>query len=128
MIYRKYCEVIHDEYKKEYSECRLCNEKLEETKIIKTKCCDNPNLINDIRRNCGTVDGYLTANEFVDCYENYRHRIRRKSIYLGKYRVKNILNSLCQKYGIEISYVNRQNKYKIFQLIDQVLPQVNSPL
>jgi len=74
--------------------------------------------------NCGTVNGYLTANEYVDIHEN-RHRMRRKSIYHLKYHVENILNALCQKHGIEISYVNRQRIYNIFKLIDKVLSQVN---
>ena len=60
----------------------------------------------------GTVNVYLTANEFVDFHEN-RHRMRRKWIYHLKYHVENILNSLCQKHGIEISYVNRQRIYKL---------------
>ena len=63
-------------------ECPFCNKKLEETKSIKPRCCDRPNLINDthiVCTNCGVVNGYLTANEFVDFYENM-YRIRKKYI------------------------------------------------
>ena len=31
-----YCDIIHEEYKKEYRECPFCNEKLEERKSIET--------------------------------------------------------------------------------------------
>ena len=44
-------------------------QKLEETKSTKSKCCDRPTLINDshvVCTNCGKVNSYLAANEFVD--------------------------------------------------------------
>lgn len=118
-----YCDIIHEERKKEYSECPLCNEKLEETKSNQTKCCDNPDLINGthkVCKNCGTVSDHLIATEFVEVFfffEN-RYRIRKKRIYHQKYHIENVLNALCQKHGIEISYVNRQRIYNIFKLID----------
>lgn len=76
-------------------------------------------------QNCGTVLGYQPAKEFIDFYEN-RCRITEKSIYHRKYHVENILNSVCQKHGIEISYLRKQRIYNIFKLIDRVLPQVNN--
>ena len=44
-----YCDIIHEERKKEYSECPFCNETLEETKSAQTKCCHNPDLMVPIR-------------------------------------------------------------------------------
>ena len=74
--------------------------------------------------NCGTVNDYLTANEFVDFYENM-YRIRKKSIYHRKYHIEDVRNASCQKHGIEISYANRHRIY--FQTdIYQVSPQVDN--
>lgn len=69
-----HCEVLHSEFIKHgHIESPFCNGKLEETKSTEPKCCDNPNLINAshiVRTICGTVNGYLAANGFVDFYEN----------------------------------------------------------
>lgn len=78
-----------------------------------------------VPQNCGTVLGYQPAKEFIDFYEN-KCKITKKSIYHRKYHVQNILNSLYQKHGIEISYLKKQRIYNIFKLIDRVLPQVNN--
>ena len=66
----------------------------------------------------------LLIEEYIDFYDNM-YKIKCKSVYNRKYHIENILNSLCQKHGIEINYENRQKIYKIFKLIDTVLSQVN---
>ena len=39
-----YCKVLHFEFIKDgHNECLFCNEKLEYTKSIKSKCCARPN-------------------------------------------------------------------------------------
>ena len=59
-----------------------------EIKSIKTRYCGGPNIIIDgfkqVCTNCGSVDGYKSANEFVDFYANI-HRIRK---HLGSLRIK----------------------------------------
>ena len=124
-----YCRVLHFEFIKDgHNECPFCNEKLEDTKSIKSKCCDRPNLINDspiVCTNCGTVNDYLTANEFVDFYENM-YRIRRKSVYHRKDHILNVIDDMTRKNQIQISYNNRDKILRIFALIDQIVPEVNT--
>ena len=57
---------------------------------------------------CVRTDHYLTADEFVDFYEN-RHRIRKKSVYHRKYHILNVMNDIAQKNNIQIGYHNREN-------------------
>ena len=75
-------------------------------------------------KNCGQVHNYLTADEFVDFYEN-RHRITKKSVYHRKYHIWNVMNDTTQKNNIQKGYYNRENILRIFRLIDQVSPEVN---
>ena len=74
--------------------------------------------------NCGQVYDYLTADEYVDFYEN-RHKIRKKSVYHRKYHIINVMNDIAQKNNIQIGYYNRENIPRIFKLIDRVSPEVN---
>ena len=74
--------------------------------------------------NCGQVYDYLTADEYVDFYEN-RHKIRKKSVYRRKYHIINVMNDIAQKNNIQIGYYNRENIPRIFKLIDRVSPEVN---
>ena len=74
--------------------------------------------------NCGQVHEYLTADEYVDFYEN-RHKIRKKSVYHRKYHIINVMNDIAQKNNIQIGYYNRENILRIFRLIDQVSLEAN---
>ena len=47
-------------------------------------------------KNCGQVHDYLTADEYIDFYEN-RYRIKRKSVYHRKYHIINTLSDIAQK-------------------------------
>ena len=73
--------------------------------------------------NCGQVYDYLTADEYVDFYEN-RHKIRKGSLYHRKYHI-NVMNDIAQKNNIQIGYYNRENIPRIFKLIDRVSSEVN---
>ena len=57
-------------------------------------------------------------------YEN-RHKIRKKSVYLRKYHIINVMNDIAQKSNIQIGYYNREKILRIFRLIDQISPEVN---
>ena len=46
--------------------------------------------------NCGQVHDYLTADEYVDIYEN-RHKIRKTSVYHRKYHIISVMNDIAQK-------------------------------
>ena len=76
-------------------------------------------------KNCGQVHDYLTADEYVDFYEN-RHRIKRKSVYHRKYHILNVINDVAHDNNVQVGYYNREKILRIFRLIDQVIPQVNN--
>ena len=79
-------------------------------------CCDCQDIINDngmiVCRSCGIVQGYKTAREYVDFYEN-RYRMRRKSVYHRKYHINDILMDISTKH------------MRIFSEIGDILPQIN---
>ena len=85
--------------------CPFCKRALEDEKpqerLAKFDlCCDCQDIINDngliVCRSCGIVQGYKTAREYVNFYEN-RHRMRRKSVYHRKYHLNNILMDIGTK-------------------------------
>ena len=76
-------------------------------------------------KNCGQVHDYLTAYEYVDFYEN-RHKMKRKSVYQRKYHILNVIDDMAQNNNIQVGYYNREKILRIFQLFDQVTPEVNN--
>ena len=86
-------------------------------------CCDCQDIINNdgmfVCRSCGIVQGYKTAREYVNFYEN-RHRMKRKSIYHRKYHLNNILMDIITKHNITFFVEQR-----IFSEIGEILPQIN---
>ena len=46
-----------------------------------------------VGKTCGQVHDSLTADEYVDFYEN-RHKMKRKSVYHRKYHILNVINDL----------------------------------
>ena len=71
------------------------------------------------------MHGLKSANEFVDFYENM-HRIRKKSVYHRKYHILNVMNDIAQKSSVQIGYYNRKKILRIFSLIDQVTPELDT--
>ena len=53
------------------------------------------------------------------------HKIRRKSVYIRKYHILNVVDDIVQKNHIQISYHDRDKILRIFASINQVLSQVN---
>ena len=76
-------------------------------------------------KNSGQVHDYLTADEYIDFYEN-RHKMKRKSVYHRKYHILNVINDIAHDNKIQVGYYNREKILRIFRLIDQVIPQVNN--
>ena len=107
------CENIHEFLLKQENlvQCPFCDKQMEVIKSVETKCCARSNITADgylVCKNCGQVHHYLTAEEFVDFYEN-RHRIRKKSVFHRKYHILNVMNDIAQKNNIQIGYHNREN-------------------
>ena len=114
--------------------CPFCNNELDSNEKPRDRsakycfCCDCQDIINDngmiVCRSCGIVQGYETAREYVDFYEN-RYRMRRKSVYHRKYHLNNILMDISTKHNITFSVEQKNKIMKIFSEIDKILPQIN---
>ena len=76
-------------------------------------------------KHCGQVHDYLTADEYIDFYEN-RHKMKRKSVYHRKCHILNVINGIAHNNNIQVGYYNREKILRIFRLIDQVIQQVNN--
>ena len=91
-------------------------------------CCDWQNIVNDngmlVCRSCGIVQGYETAREFINFYENI-HRMKRKSVYHRKYHINNILIDISTKHNITFSVEQKNKIMRIFSEIGKILPQIN---
>ena len=102
--------------------CIFCSKKSQDPiRPERYFCCDSMKLIKDgylVCINCDQVHDYLTADEYVDLYEN-RHKIRKKSVYHRKYHITNVMNDIARKNNIQIGYYNTEKILRIFRLIDQ---------
>ena len=115
--------------------CPFCNQNLEDSdekpRDRSAKyylCCDCQDIINDngmiICRSCGIVQGYKTAREYVNFYEN-RHRMKRKSVYHRKYHLNNILMDIGTKHNITFSFEQKNKIMRIFSEIGKIFHQMN---
>ena len=113
--------------------CPFCKQPLEDEKPRESienyyLCCDSQDIINDngmiVCQNCGIVQGYKKAREFINFYENI-HRIKRKSIYHRKYHLNNILMEISIKQNIYFSVEQRNKILRIFFEIGEILNQIN---
>ena len=113
--------------------CPFCKRTLEDEKprdrsVKYYLCCDCQDIINDngmiVCRSCGIVQGYKTAREYVNFYENI-HRMKRKSVYHRKYHLNNILMDIGTKYNITFSVEQKKKIMRIFSEIGKILPQIN---
>ena len=113
--------------------CPFCKRALEDEKprdrsVKYYFCCDCQDIINDngmiVCRSCGIVQGYKTAREYVNFYENI-HRIKRKSVYHRKYHLNNILMDIGIKHDIIFSFEQKNKIMRIFSEIGEILPQIN---
>ena len=104
------------------------NEKPQDRLVKYDLCCESPEIINDnlmlVCRSCGIVQGYETAREYVDFYEN-RHKMKRKSVYHRKYHINNILMDISTKHNITFSVEQKNKIMRIFSEIGKIFPQIN---
>ena len=115
--------------------CPFCDQNLEDSdekpqdRLAKYDlCCDCQDIINNdgmiVCRSCGIVQGYETAREYVDFYEN-KYRMKRKSVYYRKYHINNVLTDLSLKYRITFSVVQKNKIMELFSVIGKILSQIN---
>ena len=129
------CEIgIHEAFiELKQNICPFCKQPLEDEKkcdIIEEYylCCDCREIVINngciVCENCGIVQGYKKAKEFINFYENL-YRIRRKSVYHRKYHLNNILMDIGIKYDITFSVEQKNKIMRIFSEIGKILPQIN---
>ena len=121
---------IHDELKTmEESICHFCGQLLEEGDKAVEPCCGEQVLENidgqNTCINCGVAHGNVYVAEYVDFYDNL-YRIRRKSIYQRKYHIEKLLNMISCEYNFQLTFSEREQIYKAFDVIDSVLHDVNN--
>ena len=91
-------------------------------------CCNKSDIINDnnkiVCKNCGIVQGFKYAKEYINFYEN-RHRFVRKSVYDRKYYIEKRLFDIRCKYSIYLTCKDQIKIKKIFIEIGKILNEVN---
>ena len=73
---------------------------------------------------CGKIYYEFYKNKYIDFYENM-YKIRKKSIYIGKYHIQNVLSDIELKNKLPISRDIINRVCKTFDQINKVSPQVN---
>ena len=124
------CDIgIHNELiDMDESMCPYCDALLIQGNISVDSCCNNQNIENmdgmNICKSCGLVDSCTIGNEYIDFQVNL-YKIKKKSIYNRFYYIENVLNRMCLNNQVELTNKQRAIVYKIFDLIDTVIPKVN---
>ena len=102
-----YCNIIiHKELSDEYVICPFCYKQISERKMKKSvlECCDKQEIINDngeiVCKRCGIIQ-HDFQKEYIVFNEN-KYKIRKKSVYIRKYHVNNILIDICKKNDIQL--------------------------
>jgi len=54
-----------------------------------------------ICRNCGIVNSYDIASEYIDFHER-KYKVVKKLVYQRKYHLENVINDICCKYKLQI--------------------------
>ena len=120
---------IHDELKNMGEPtCFFCDQPLAEVNKADEPCCSERDMrnVNGMNTcvNCGSVHGCDYVMEYFNFYDNM-HRIRQKSVYNRKYHIENVLFKIYSENNIELTYHQREQIYKAFIVIDNVLNEVN---
>ena len=120
---------IHDELKNmDESVCPFCNQLLIEGNKDDEPCCSEPNVGNkngmNVCLHCGLVHCCEYVIGYLDFYENM-YKIRRKSIYQRKYHIENVMNDICFKNSIDLTYNQRERIFKVFAEISDIIPTIN---
>ena len=75
-------------------------------------------------QNCGMVDHVIFTSDYINAYENM-YKIRKRSVYIRKYHIKNVLSDIELKNRLQISREILNRVCRTFDLISTVLHIVN---
>ena len=106
----------------------FCDQLLAKVEKTDDPCCNKKEIetVNGAQTciNCGVVYCYDYKLEYFDFYDNL-YRIKRKSIYQRKYHIENVLNSISCEKNFQLTFNHREQIYKAFNIIANVLQEVN---
>ena len=74
--------------------------------------------------NCSQIGNELFKTNYIDFYQNM-YKIGKKSIYIRKYHIINVLNVISLKNNKPIPYQTINRVCQIFDKINNVWPQIN---
>ena len=121
---------LHNSFKESGETCcPFCDQQLNQSNLVTPgACCGNQDLIEvDYRilcRSCGQTHNETFAQEWVNFHEN-RYRIYKKSIYVRKYHVHNVLSDIALQNRLPISRAIIKRVCQKFDVINTVLLKVN---
>ena len=78
----------------------------------------------NVCKNCGLVQYYNYHIDYIDFNEN-KYKIRKKSVYIRKYHIDNLLNSITSENYIQLTFNQKDQIHKAFIEIDGILQKVN---
>ena len=116
---------IHDEFlKMNELLCQFCHKRLKENEPIKYhECCIDQNLsfINGFQTciNCGSIHHPEFVFPFFN-FNEYIYKLKKKSIYLRKYHIQNVLSNICQKNNLQLTNEKRKKILSMFVKIDSI--------
>jgi len=103
--------------------CPFCDETIGDFQPERKykKCCENMKVIKSMDDEtvcikCGQMFPYDYVNPFID-YEN-RHLYHKKSYYIRKYHIENVIWKLTKTNGLDISYQNNKKIFRILELLN----------
>ena len=129
IIYMNCTIELHDELSQNYINCPFCEHQTSDYYTDKqSDCFEQPDIIEDNSRllciNCGQIGNELFKTNYIDFYENM-YKIRKKSVYIRKYHVQNVLSDIEHKNKLQISRAITNRVCKRFDQINTVLSQLN---
>ena len=77
----------------------------------------------NVCKNCGIIQHYNFHKEYIDFNEN-KYKIRKKSVYIRKYHLNNILINICSQNNIQLKHSDRLKIFEIFDKINKVIPKL----
>ena len=108
--------------------CPFCDQLLVYGNNESDKCCLDSQIedVDGIKicLKCGLVNGITFKPDYFDFYNNM-YKIVRKSVYIQKYHIENILNDLSVNKNVVLTCKERDKIYQIFTRIKDILHKVN---
>ena len=115
---------LHDELSQNYINCPFCGIQISNYYTDKqSNCCKQLDMTEDNSRllciNRGQIGNEVFKNNYIDFHENM-YKIHKKSIYIRKYHIQNVLSDISLKNKLPISRAIINRVCKTFVVINTV--------